>query len=261
MKAIILLIAVVLTTACEWSGIDGQNEGVWVEKPMFFGHGGVYGCEEPGKVIHFWTTAVTEITRAPVKITEGFEDITATDNVPIDFDAYITLELIHCEGYKVITEYGGYDAMYENKIKDVFRIETRNRARSQTSIELRTSTEVVESVQRDLLAKMRKYVEVNKMPVRISKIVLGKAIPPKEVLEQAALTAAERQRKSTMDEFKKAEDARKNAETSRALADNAYRKTLGLSADQYIRLREIEMVANKKGAQIIWSSVPTLKTL
>ncbi len=41
--------------------------------------------------------------------------------------------------------------------------------------------------------------------------------------------------------MKLAEDARKAAEQSRAEADNAYRNALGISPEQFIQLKAIEM--------------------
>ena len=43
---------------------------------------------------------------------------------------------------------------------------------------------------------------------------------------------------------------RAEAEKARAIADKAYQNALGLSADQFIQLKYIEMIANKDGANI-----------
>ena len=45
----------------------------------------------------------------------------------------------------------------------------------------------------------------------------------------------------TEKQIKLAEDQRKAAEESRAAADNAYRQALGLSPEQYVQLKRIEM--------------------
>ena len=45
----------------------------------------------------------------------------------------------------------------------------------------------------------------------------------------------------TEKQIAQAEDQRKNAETARAAADNAYRQAIGLTPEQYVQLKRIEM--------------------
>jgi hypothetical protein len=61
------------------------------------------------------------------------------------------------------------------------------------------------------------------------------------VLEQTAQTIIQEQRKITMIEFQKAEEAREKAERQRGIADRAYREELGLSAPEFVDLRRNEV--------------------
>jgi hypothetical protein len=72
-------------------------------------------------------------------------------------------------------------------------------------------------------------------------MTVGKANPPDAIKNQRIETAAQEQRVQTEKQIKLAEDQRKAAEESRAAADNAYRQALGLSAEQYVQLKRIEM--------------------
>ena len=70
---------------------------------------------------------------------------------------------------------------------------------------------------------------------------LGKANPPDSVLTQRVQTAKEQQRQITEQQTQLAEQARKGAETARAEADNAYRQSMGLNAEQFVQLQQIQM--------------------
>ena len=76
-----------------------------------------------------------------------------------------------------------------------------------------------------------------KMPVRILEISLGKAKPNPKILEQMNETAAQQQRLLTLEQARLAEVKRKEEQTAKAEADNAYRNTIGLSAEEYVRLQ------------------------
>jgi hypothetical protein len=52
---------------------------------------------------------------------------------------------------------------------------------------------------------------------------------------------AQEQRIQTEIQIKNAETQRKSAEEARAAADNAYRQAIGLSPEQYVQLKRIEM--------------------
>jgi regulator of protease activity HflC (stomatin/prohibitin superfamily) len=55
------------------------------------------------------------------------------------------------------------------------------------------------------------------LPIRLNRVVIGSILPPKSVLEQTAETIKQEQRKITMIEFQKAEEAREKAERQRGL--------------------------------------------
>ena len=60
-------------------------------------------------------------------------------------------------------------------------------------------------------------------------------------MEQTTQTIIREQRKITMIEFQKAEEAREKAEKQRGIADRAYRESLGLTAPEFVDLRRIEV--------------------
>ena len=86
-----------------------------------------------------------------------------------------------------------------------------------------------------------KLIDKQNMPIRLNRVVVGSILPPKGVVEQTTQTIVQEQRKITMVEFQKAEEAREKAEKQRGIADRAYRESLGLTAPEFVDLRRIEV--------------------
>lgn len=89
------------------------------------------------------------------------------------------------------------------------------------------------------------------------KIIIDKVSPTAEVMEEYNHTAAQIQAKQTQAAAAQMQVARRDAETKRAEADDAYRVKMGLNPDQYIKLRSLEiekekvdMVRNKSNVNI-----------
>lgn len=73
-------------TGC--AAIEAGHEGVLVEQPLFFGHGGVDPI--PTKTGRVWvapTTKVVDVDVRPVQYAEHF-DIISAENAPVSFDAF-----------------------------------------------------------------------------------------------------------------------------------------------------------------------------
>lgn len=253
MKNILLSLMVVsialFATGCGLSTIDAGEEGVQIYQPYIFGEGGV--DKEPltaGSAWTVWSTDVVKYNVKPEKRKENFVDLTASDNVAIDFDVYLTIE-IQKGATPIIHELSGKE-WYSNKIKDTFRAYVRNEARTRTSIELRTNENIITQTQENIKAKMVSYIKEISIPLNVIKINIGKVVPPAEVLAEAAQTAAQKQRKQTQGQRKLAEDARAAAETSSALADKAYADKFKMTTEQFLRNKELDIMskASEKGA-------------
>ena len=112
-------------------------EGVMTYKPYIFGRGGV--DIDPIKAGAIWTVWSTDVDRydiKPIKYKEHFIDLTASDNVAIDFDVYVTMQINKGESPK-IHENSGSD-WYNRKIKDTFALifETKPAQGHQSNLEL-----------------------------------------------------------------------------------------------------------------------------
>jgi len=246
MKMLLTVLVIVIVcslSGCSYTSIAAGEEGVMIYKPWFLGRGGV--DSDPIKTGAIWTAMSTSVARyniKPTKIGEHFEDLTASDNVAIDFDVYLTLKVQNGKSPK-LHELSGRK-WYVNKVQDTFRAYVRNEARTKSSIDLRTDENTIVETQNTIRELMVAYIKEIDLPVDVIKVNIGKVVPPEEVLAEAAQTAAQKQRKQTQDQRKITEDARAAAETSAALADRAYSKEFNMTTDQFLRNKELDIMAH-----------------
>lgn len=258
MKKIILVIGLLYLTGCSYSSVDGGVEAVMTYKPWIFGHGGV--DQEPiktGAVYTVWSTSVNRYNIKPVQYSESFVDLTASDNVAIDFNSYLTLQIIKGKSPILHEEFGAY--WYENRIKEPYRTMVRNEGRTKSSIDMRTNVKAITDSQAKILAAVKAYIKAEGIPVIASKVVIGKVVPPQEVLDEAERTAAQKQREKTQHARAKAERSRINAEKQKALADQAYAKQFNMTTTQFLRNKELDIIAEKKNVSVVMGVQPFVK--
>lgn len=249
-KLLVMIMMFGFIQGCSYSSVDAGEEAVLTYKPWIFGHGGVDNVAlTTGAIWTVWSTSVDRYNIKPVKVTEKFIDLTASDNVAIDFNSYITLQVEKGKS-PVLHELSGRQ-WYKNKVQDVYRTIVRNEARTRSSIELRTKPDIISSSQQVILEKIKQHIERENLPVIVSKIIIGKVVPPAEVLVEAERTAAQKQRVKTQRARKLAEDSRKAAEKSKALADKAYANQFKMTTEQFLRNKELDIISEKENVSII----------
>ena len=229
-----------LTSGCALVAIDAGHEGVLVEKPFFFGHGGVDpGPATTGRVMVALTTQVIDVDVRPIQYAEHF-DIISAENAPVSFDAFLIANVIEGRSPELISRFG--PNWYQNNVKEAFRTFVREEVQKYPLFQLTTDpttrTKLQDAIAREVQTKL---IDKQNLPIRLNRIVVGSILPPKGVLEQTAQTIIQEQRKITMVEFQKAEEAREKAERQRGIADRAYRESLGLTAPEFVDLRRIEV--------------------
>ncbi|ULA63475.1 MAG: PHB domain-containing protein [Nitrospira sp.] len=236
MVAVVGLMAV--GTGCV--AIEAGHEGVLVEQPFFFGHGGVDPIPtKTGRVVVAPTTKVVDVDIRPVQYSEHF-DIISAENAPVSFDAFLIANVIEGRSPELISKYG--PNWYANNAKEAFRTFVREEVQKYPLFQLTTDPTTRQKLQ-DAIAKevQTKLIEKQGIPVRLNRVVVGSILPPKGVVEQTTQTIIQEQRKITMVEFQKAEESREKAEKQRGIADRAYRESLGLTAPEFVDLRRIEV--------------------
>ncbi len=227
-----------LGTGCV--AIEAGHEGVLVEQPFFFGHGGVDPVpSKTGRVVVAPTTKVVDVDIRPIQYSEHF-DIISAENAPVSFDAFLIANVIEGKSPELISKYG--PNWYANNAKEAFRTFVREEVQKYPLFQLTTDPTTRQKLQ-DAIAKevQTKLIEKQGIPVRLNRVVVGSILPPKGVVEQTTQTIIQEQRKITMVEFQKAEESREKAEKQRGIADRAYRESLGLTAPEFVDLRRIEV--------------------
>ena len=220
--------------------IDAGHEGVLVEQPFLFGHGGVDPVpSKTGRVMVAPTTKVISVDLRPIQYSEHF-DIISAENAPVSFDAFLIASVIEGRSPELISRYG--PNWYQNNVKEAFRTFVREEVQKYPLFQLTTEPTIRAKLQ-DAIARevQTELIEKQSIPIRLNRVVVGSILPPQGVVDQTTQTIIQEQRKITMGEFQKAEEAREKAEKQRGIADRAYRESLGLSALEFVDLRRIEV--------------------
>ncbi len=227
-------------SGCLLVAVDAGHEGVLVEKPFFFGHGGVDTVPATtGRVLVAITTEVIDVDVRPLQYSEHF-DIISSENAPVSFDAFFIANVMAGRSPDLVARFG--PQWYLNNVKEAFRTIVREEVQKYPLFELTTKPAIRTKLQDTIDQEVRaKIISKQNIPIVLNRVVIGGILPPKGVLEQTAETIKQEQRRITMVEFQKAEEAREKAEKQRGIADRAYREQLGLTAPEFVDLRRIEV--------------------
>lgn len=234
----IAMVFLVLVTGCGWAAPDAGYETVLVEKPWFFGHGGV--DQDPvrtGRTIVAITTETIDVDMRPQQFAVHLDDFMSSDGVPLDFDGVIRLQVK--DSVRLIQYFGKH--WYDSNVQAEFTNRVRQAVRKHGMNETAIDTKAVDAIDEEVTAAMQKYFLDAALPVALIQMTVGKANPPDAIKNQRIETATQQQRQMTEQQRKLAEDQRKAAEVSRAVADNAYRNEMQLSPAQFIQLETIKM--------------------
>jgi regulator of protease activity HflC (stomatin/prohibitin superfamily) len=228
------------SVGCALHAIDAGHEGVFVEKPFFIGHGGVDPTPvKPGRSIVALTTELIQVDLRPNQFSEHF-DIISAENAPVSFDAFLIANVLPGKSPELINRFG--PQWYRNNIKEAFRTFVREEVQQFQLFQLTTDPATRPKLQKAIAERVqREVIDKIGMPVNLNRVVIGGIMPPEGVLKQTAETIVQEQRRLTMIEFQKAEEAREKAERQRGLADLAFRESLGLTAPEFIELRRVEV--------------------
>ena len=266
--SVVALVAMTLAS-CSLAKVEGDEVGVFVKKPWFFGSGGVEvtplleGSE--------WMVASTDLIvykSVIEKYSETFDDIASDDGTPLDMTAHVFIRVIP-EKAPILHKNYGQD-WYDNNIKEVFRERVRNFISTYNMRSLISEREIYDTVKVDIMKDLKGYVDFcsqrKEFPIEITNVIVDKAKPNEGVLEELNNTAIYMQQSQTESMKQEMQKQRDKTEYLRAIADKRYQQTMNLSADQFIKLKaldvelqKIDMVKNKPNVNIdvmMGSSVP-----
>lgn len=235
------------------SSVDAGEEGVMIKKPWVFGHGGV--DMEPIKTGLIWTAWSTEVVRVNIKpfnVTEPFDDLITIDNNPVDFSIHMTFKHISGKTPILIKEFGE-EGWYNNKVKEPLRNSIREFTKSKTMFEMTTDPATVTELEKKVADEIRLFLKTEGIPTELVVVTIGKVMPPQAVLDATIQTGVQKQHVKTQEERVKAEQSRELAEKASANADKAYMNAINMSADQYLKMKELDIqkLAIEKGGSNI----------
>ncbi len=249
-----LIFACLLSVGCSKIDVQPGHEAVLIMNPLIFGHGGVDPEPvRPGTAIVAPTTSAYDVGMFPFTIDEEFDDIMPKDNNPIDYHAALRLRITN--SVELISKFQW--EWYKNNLQRPFQTMNRQIVRQYSMPELALQQEVVDTVEKSLEGEVSIFLKAKGIPVVVEGITLGRISPNKAIISAYNDTGVQQQQAKTQHQRKLAEDARKEAETSRALADKAYQDTLGLSTSQFIQLQQIKMCGEKDNCSVFLGAAPT----
>jgi regulator of protease activity HflC (stomatin/prohibitin superfamily) len=186
------------------------------------------------------------------------------DNTPVVFHSYLKLQIIKGETPILYKNFGVN--WYVNSVQPTFRAIVRDKACQYKMFELAGNREVLKEIETYVTDTVKSYIKNLGLPVTVLQVTNGACTPPPEVLEETRRTASQNQSSLTQIARAKSELERKQAEINKAIADNAYRSQMGMTIDQYLHLRaleiekeKVELVKEKQNVSIIMGQgiVPT----
>ncbi|HKT74844.1 MAG TPA: SPFH domain-containing protein [Steroidobacteraceae bacterium] len=238
MKYATLSLATLLLCACSSYAPDAGHEIVLVQKPLFFGHGGIASQPvQTGRTFTAITTDGVDVEMRPQRFEAELPDTMTSDGVPISFHAIVTLQVV--DSVALIKNFG--QGWYRNNVEQPFAQFVRQAVRKHGMNETAISTTALDAIDAEIRDDLVAFIKEKELPVKLVTMTVGRANPPDAIKSQRIETAAQEQRVQTEKQIKLAEDQRKAAEEARAAADNAYRLAIGLSPEQYVQLKRIEM--------------------
>lgn len=249
---VIAFVSIVMSS-CHGVSPDADEESVLIDKPWFFGHGGVR--EKPvdtGLKWCWWSTHSETFKIVPQKQQVDMEDLVSNDNTPLDFHTVIITQIKKGKTPTLLVNYG-VDWFYTN-LYNHYCNRVRDYISQHSPFDLLSNREVLNDIDAKVLQDMKDFVSElsreSEFPVEIKSVVIGRAIPNNEQLEEMNKTAKAVQAKQTQEREVEVQLAREKAERQRAVADKAYQQEMGLSAQQFIQLKAWDIIAQKQNANI-----------
>lgn len=228
MKNIMLVIfvafAIFALTGCSVAAPNAGHEAVWVEKPMFFGHGGV--VTEPvttGRSYGWLTSSATDVDMLPQRVDMEFDDMMTSSGVPVSFHVVATFKVT--DPVKLVSQfgadrYGDKDGnpqgwgFWTRNVDQPMQNAVRDAVKKRDMQEMAISQTAADAVGNEVNTAATGIVQKLNLPIVFTSVNVGRVNPPDAIKNQRVETAAQEQRAITEQQTKLAEDQRKAAEQS-----------------------------------------------
>ena len=242
-----------LTSCMGCTTVDADEETVLIDKPWFFGHGGVQKkAVETGLEWIWWSTDTETFKIIPIKHQVDMNDLFSDDNTPLDFHTVIITQIEKGKTPILLQNYG-VDWFNTNIYNEYCNL-VRDHISQHSPFDLMSNRAILNEIDTKVLKQMQEFVaklsKEKEFPIIIRQVTIGKATPNDKQLEEMNNTAKAVQAKQTQEREAEVQLAREKAERQRAKADKAYMEEMHLSTSDFISLKWIETIAAKDGANI-----------
>ena len=242
-----------LTSCMGCTTVDADEETVLIDKPWFFGHGGVQEkAVETGLEWIWWSTDTETFKIIPIKHQVDMNDLFSDDNTPLDFHTVIITQIEKGKTPILLQNYG-VDWFNTNIYNEYCNL-VRDHISQHSPFDLMSNRAILNEIDTKVLKQMQEFVaklsKEKEFPIIIRQVTIGKATPNDKQLEEMNNTAKAVQAKQTQEREAEVQLAREKAERQRAKADKAYMEEMHLSTSDFISLKWIETIAAKDGANI-----------
>ena len=242
-----------LTSCIGCTTVDADEETVLIDKPWFFGHGGVQKkAVETGLEWIWWSTDTETFKIIPIKHQVDMNDLFSDDNTPLDFHTIIITQIEKGKTPILLQNYG-VDWFNTNIYNEYCNL-VRDHISQHSPFDLMSNRAILNEIDTKVLKQMQEFVaklsKEKEFPIIIRQVTIGKATPNDKQLEEMNNTAKAVQAKQTQEREAEVQLAREKAERQRAKADKAYMEEMHLSTSDFISLKWIETIAAKDGANI-----------
>jgi SPFH domain / Band 7 family len=241
-----LAVAMVGLGGCTVAAPNAGHQAVWMEKPFFFGHGGVDQTPvTAGREYGAITSEAIDVDMLPQRVDMEFDDMMTSSGVPVSFHVVATFKVT--DPVRLVSGFGadrddkGGWGFWTRNLDQPMQNAVRDAVKKRDMQEMAISQTAADAVGQEVNAASVHIVQQLGIPIAFTAINVGRVNPPDAIKNQRIETAAQEQRAITEQQTKLAEDQRKAAEQSRAAADNAYREAMQLSPDQFLQLERIKM--------------------
>lgn len=253
MFSIALMAMFSLTSCIGCTTVDADEETVLIDKPWFFGHGGVQkNAVETGLKWIWWSTDTETFKIIPIKHQVDMNDLFSDDNTPLDFHTIIITQIEKGKTPILLQNYG-VDWFNTNIYNEYCNL-VRDHISQHSPFDLMSNRAILNDIDAKVLKQMQEFVaklsKEKEFPIIIKQVTIGKATPNEKQLEEMNNTAKAVQAKQTQEREAEVQLAREKAERQRAKADKAYMEEMHLSTSDFISLKWIETIAAKNGANI-----------
>lgn len=253
MFSIALMAMLSLTSCIGCTTVDADEETVLIDKPWFFGHGGVQKkAVETGLEWIWWSTDTETFKIIPIKHQVDMNDLFSDDNTPLDFHTIIITQIEKGKTPILLQNYG-VDWFNTNIYNEYCNL-VRDHISQHSPFDLMSNRAILNDIDAKVLKQMQDFVaklsKEKEFPIIIRQVTIGKATPNEKQLEEMNNTAKAVQAKQTQEREAEVQLAREKAERQRAKADKAYMEEMHLSTSDFISLKWIETIAAKNGANI-----------